>query len=180
MRLYSYVGPKRIADRVALSPPGTPVDSPDDLTRWALATGQKAEADGSVTVTFVVDGGGILRIADRRSEHVACASGRPVLSAGEMTLVARPGCVEVLSVSNQSTGYCPEPESWPSVESAMRRALLAPPDGFSPACVFRRCVRCEAINLVKCAEFECAVCEAALPETYNVQPTDSGGECDAR
>jgi hypothetical protein len=180
MRLYSFVGPRRIADRVGPSPPGTPVESPDDVIRWARATGQKAEADGTITVTFVVDDGGRLRIADRRSEHVACAGGRPVRSAGEMTFVAGNGSVEVLSVSNQSTGYCPEPGSWPEVESALRRARLTLPEGFSPACVFRRCVRCEGINLVKGGVFECAVCEAALPEAYNVQPADSGGECDAR
>ena len=97
-----------------------------------------------------------------------------------MTLVAGGGSVEVLSVSNQSTGFCPEPESWPAVEAALRRAGLARPGGFSPACVFRRCVRCGGLNLVKGGLFECAVCEAALPEEYNVQPDDSGGESDAR
>ena len=75
MRLYSYVGPRRIADRSITSPPGTPVEAPEDLIRWARETGQEASADGAVTVTFVVDEGGILRIADRRSEHVACAGG---------------------------------------------------------------------------------------------------------
>ena len=110
MRIYPYIGPRRIADRVASSPPGTPVHSPVDFARWANATGRTAEADGGVTVTYVVDGEGVLRIADRRSEHIACAGGRPVRSAGEMTLAAKGEHVAVLSVSNQSTGFCPEPE----------------------------------------------------------------------
>jgi hypothetical protein len=176
MRLYSYVGPRQIADRVITSPPGTPVESPEDVIRWARATGRKAGADGAITVTFVVDDGGILRIADRRSEHVACAGGGPVRAAGEMTLVAEDGSVEVLSVSNQSTGYCPEPESWPEVERALQSAQLAPPEGFSPVCIFRRCGRCKAINLVKDGAFECAICEAALPEVYNLLADDSVGE----
>jgi hypothetical protein len=134
-----------------------------DFARWANATGQTAEADGGVTVTYVVDGEGVLRIADRRSEHIACAGGRPVRSAGEMTLAAKGEHVAVLSVSNQSTGFCPEPESWPAVEEALRRASFAPPFGFSPACVFRRCAQCGGVNLVKGGVFGCDVCEAELP-----------------
>lgn len=170
MRLYSYVGPKRIAERNRLSPPGTTIESPEDVFRWVRAFDQKPDADGHLLVTFVIDEAGTLRIADRRSEHVACAGGRPVRSAGEMTFAIRPRSVEVPEVSNQSTGYCPEPESWPEVESALRRAGLAPTEGFHPRCVFRRCPNCDAINLVKSGVFECGICGAPLPEAYNCQP----------
>lgn len=173
-RLYRYAGPRSIADRVAASPPGTPVGSTADIVRWVRETGQRAGPDGGVTVTFVVDEGGVLRVADRRSEHVACAGGRPVRSAGELCVVARGDGVEVARVSNQSTGYCPEPESWPAVEAALRQAGLTPPAGFDPLCVFRRCVACGGLNLVKGGVFECATCGAELPGTYNVAPVGSG------
>jgi hypothetical protein len=92
-RLYHYVGPREILSRAGRS--GKRIHSGD--------------LQNPAWFTFVVDEHGSLLIADRRSEHVACACGRPVLSAGEMFV--RGG--EVVEVSNQSTGYCPEPESWP-------------------------------------------------------------------
>jgi hypothetical protein len=71
--------------------------------------------------TFVIDLNGDLLVADRRSEHVACAGGGPVLSAGEMFFLVEEDRVEVTDVSNQSTGYCPEPSSWPGVAAALDR-----------------------------------------------------------
>jgi hypothetical protein len=167
MRLYRYVGPKRIADRVGAAPAGVRVRSAADVAAWARSSGQSSAA-GRVTATFVVDEAGDLLIADRHSEHVACAGGRPIRSAGEMTF-ALDGGVEVVEVSNQSTGYCPEPESWPAVAEALARAGLAAPGGFALACVFRRCEACGGKNLVKGGLFECGVCGAELPATYNVQ-----------
>src|SRR5262249_13066838 len=120
------------------------------------------------TATFVIDPDGSLLIADRRSEHVACAGGGPVRSAGEITFVIGAG-VEVVEVSNQSLGYCPLPESWPAVADAISRAGLAPPEGFALACDFRRCVACGSLNVVKGGEYECAVCAAELPAEYNAQ-----------
>lgn len=76
MRVYRYIGPKRIADRVQPGQRGTPIGSPGDVTRWAAGSGQEPAADGCVTATFVVDPAGRLFVADRRSEHVACAGGR--------------------------------------------------------------------------------------------------------
>ena len=102
-----------------------------------------------------------MRLADRRSEHVACAGGRPVLAAGEITFDMTSG-VEVVAVSNQSTGYCPGPESWPAVAECLARAAMAAPAGFEPCCVFRRCRACEAVNIVKDDLYECAVCGAEL------------------
>ena len=121
-----------------------------------------------IVATFVVDPLGDLLIADRRSEHVTCAGGKPVRSAGEMTF--RIGKeVKVMEVSNQSTGYCPEPESIAAVADALARAELDGPDAFSPACIFRRCAKCDAITLVKESVFECGMCGAELPREYNVQ-----------
>jgi hypothetical protein len=169
MRLYQYVGPKGIADRVRQSLRGTPVHTPEDIRRWALASAQDLVHDGYVTATFVVDSAGTLLIADRRSEHVACAGGKPVRSAGEMTFNLVGASVRVIAVSNQSTGYCPEPESWPAVASALAAARLESPRGFTWSCDVRLCVGCGNRNLVKDGVFECAVCGRELPTVYNCQ-----------
>jgi hypothetical protein len=152
--LYRYVGPKKIAERALSAPAGFQVESPEDVRRWVRQTGQDVDAAGNVVATFVIDEAGCLRIADRRSEHVACAGGRPVRSAGEMTFNVTRGGVGVSWVTNQSTGYCPEPDSWPSVESALVRADLTAPDGFSQEFVFRRCLQCGSVNLIKEEDFE--------------------------
>jgi hypothetical protein len=167
-RTYVYVGPKQIATRVGNAPAGVRIDSPEDVLLWAAATGQDVDDGGTVTATFVVDDAGALRVADRRSEHVACAGGRPVLSAGEIAFTVAGRRAGVAWVTNQSTGFCPEPESWPSVKAALERAGLEAPPGFDPAFVFRRCVRCEAINVVKDGVFECLVCTTSLPRDWNV------------
>ncbi|MFO0811312.1 MAG: hypothetical protein U0746_22000 [Gemmataceae bacterium] len=165
---YRYVGPKAIADRARPAPPGVPVDSPEDVRRWVRQTGQDVTAAGTVTATFVVDEAGTLRIADRRSEHVTCAGGRPVRSAGEVTFTVGPGGVGVSWVTNQSTGYCPEPDSWPTVESALARARITAPARFSQEFAFRRCPYCGGINIVKDGVFDCGACAASLPETWNL------------
>src|SRR5205823_616346 len=77
-RLFGYVGPADIRDRVAGRPAGTRISSVADLLAWVRATGQRAGPDGLVAVTFVIDEQGDLLLADRRSEHVACAGGGPV------------------------------------------------------------------------------------------------------
>lgn len=167
MKLYRYVGPKQIADRIRPEAAGTPIRSPDDIRAWVRDTSQDLSAD-SIIATFVVDMNGLLLIADRRSEHVACAGGRPVRSAGEITFsVGR--LIEVEGVSNQSTGYCPEPESWPDVAAALLQAGLVASDGFTLACVFRRCIACDSLTLVKYGVFECGSCGTELPAAYNVQ-----------
>lgn len=171
MKVYRYVGPKRIADRVLPGSAGVPIRSPEDVRNWVQASAQELTA-GCVIATFVVDAAGVLRVADRRSEHVACAGGGPVRSAGEITFaVGR--AIEVGAVSNQSTGYCPEPASWPAVAEAMAAAGLKPPAGFALVCDFRRCTACGGLTLVKGGVFECGTCGAELPAAYNCQPRDA-------
>jgi hypothetical protein len=169
MRLYHYVGPRDIAERVRNAPKGVAIASAPDVGAWARATDQQPDAEGCVIATFVVDAVGSLRLADRRSEDVACAGGEPVQSAGEITLALSGAAVEVVAVSNQSTRFCPEPESWPAVEAALPGAGLMPPEGCTPTCVFRQCVRCGSRCLVKGGLFECGACEAELPLAYNCQ-----------
>lgn len=165
---YRYVGPKKIAERAPSVPAGVRVESPEDIRLWIRQTGQELNAAGSVIATFIIDESGWLRVADRRSEHVACAGGRPVRSAGEMMFTVRPISVSVTWVTNQSTGYCPEPISWPAVETALARAGIAGPRGFSQALEFRRCPRCRSINIIKDGVFECGACALPLPEEWNL------------
>lgn len=172
MRTYRYVGPRHIADRAPAEPAGVPIRLAEDVRAWVRSSGQEL-CDGCVIATFVVDAAGTLLVADRRSEHVACAGGRHVRSAGEITFdIGR--AVAVAAVSNQSTGYCPEPESWPAVEAALVAAGLEPPAGFALACVFRRCDGCASLTLIKDGVFECGICGGGLPAGYNVQDGDGG------
>jgi hypothetical protein len=165
--LYGYVGPKAIAARVRPDLIGTPIRSAEDVRAWLKVTKQELSA-GSVIATFVVDESGTLRVADRRSEHVACAGGRSVWAAGEITFAVAKK-VEVTDVSNQSTGYCPEPSSFPAVAAALKAAEIDGPDRYTFACDFRRCEKCATLTLVKDGSMICAVCGAELPALYNVQ-----------
>lgn len=158
--LYRYVGSRSIAERSGFTVRGSPVRAPGDLLPWFESS--------EVTVTFVVNEEGVILIADRHSEHVACAGNRPVRAAGEMTFARDGARIAITRISNQSTGYCPEPESWGAVVEALRAAGLEPTAGFDPRCEFRRCVGCRSLNLVK-GVFECGVCEAELPRAYNAQ-----------
>lgn len=60
----------------------------DMLARWLA--GRPLDELGE-PFTFVVGLDGQLRLASRRSEHVDCASGQPVLAAGEVLFVRDAG-----------------------------------------------------------------------------------------
>lgn len=166
-KLYRYVGPVGIASRVAGHPGGTRIDSPADLVRWCVATRQVPDRGGLIAVTFVIDADGQLLVADRHSEHVACAGGGPVLSAGEMFLSVAGDRVEVAEVSNQSAGFCPEPQSWPAVAAALDQTAVPHPGRFTTAITFRRCEACGERNVVKDGWFVCEVCGAEIPAAWN-------------
>jgi hypothetical protein len=159
---YPYVGPPEIAE-------GTRRDGPRGLAVRGGDVGALLEALGEgfgvdeVTLTYTVGEDGELRVASRHSEHVACAGGVPVRAAGELTVARVGGAWEVEDVTNQSTGYCPEPACWPAVRDALERAGLAPPEAFTRAFVFRTCGACGALQIVKEAWFVCAECGEDLP-----------------
>src|SRR5947199_377782 len=121
-RLYEYVGPEEIRARAASGPGSALIRSCADLLRWF--EGERA------ALTFVVDAAGELRVADRHSEHVACAGGGPVRAAGELFVERDGPALRVVEVSNQSTGYCPEPACWPEVARALDALALAHPGRF--------------------------------------------------
>ena len=162
-RQYQYVGPAEIAARV--SDHGGVVVS--ETLKDSLRSMDGHQSGESLIVTFVVALSGRILIADRRSEHVICAMGQPVRSAGEMTFAIRKEQVIVERVTNQSTGYCPEPDSWGAVATALDQLSIERPNGFDPAFDFRRCTSCSQINVIKDNWFECDVCQTTLPKRWN-------------
>ncbi len=163
-RRYRYVGPEEIRQACEKRAEGYQILCVTDLL--ACLEGAEPTYGDSHVMTFVIDCETVLRIADRHSEHVACAGGGEVRSAGEMTFALADG-PEVTEVTNQSTGYCPEPTSWPAVEAALERAGLPHPGRFTSEMVFRRCQDCGQRNIVKEGDFTCGACEAPLPADWN-------------
>jgi hypothetical protein len=162
MKQYPYIGPKELLALTKILGKGHIILSEADIHNWFKETDQKCDQDNNCIATYIINLDHQLLIADRHSEHVACAGGEDVLSAGEITFNIQKGRVQVVDVTNQSTGYCAEPESWPVVERAMLKAQLNGPSKFTHAFIFRRCDQCDAINIVKDDWYVCAVCDADL------------------
>jgi hypothetical protein len=166
-KLYQYVGPDSIRLKALGAPGGRAIAVREDLDRWIAETDPSKAHDGRPVATFVVDAEGNLRLADRRSEHVACSGGRSVRSAGEMFFGVAGERVEVEEVSNHSTGFCPEPESWCEVETALNRIGIPHPGRFTTEIQFRRCPACGERTIVKEDWFECQSCGSELPRAWN-------------
>lgn len=164
-RSYQYVGPAELKARVEPDDGGKSIRTPEDLACW-LSTREPEER--AEPFTFVVGTDGVLRLAPRRSEHVSCAGGAPVLSAGEMSFHQSAGQWSVPDISNQSTGYCPDTSSWPTVAAALDRAGITHPRGFTHEVMFRRCPACEEVSIVREGHFVCVFCESPLPHQWNV------------
>jgi hypothetical protein len=139
MKLYQYVGPESIRARSRAMPGGRFIGSPGEFRSWLSEADVTVARHELIAATFVIDPEGKLRLADRRSEHVACAGGGPVLSAGEMFFAPAGEIIVVEEVSNLSTGYCPEPRSWYAVGEALDRLGITHPGRFTTEVVFRRC-----------------------------------------
>jgi hypothetical protein len=169
-RGYRYVGPAGLPQEVVRSgEEGQVVSSRAHFDRWVSV---RTATELTEPFTFVVGLDGLLRLAPRRSEHVACAGGAPVLSAGEMSFrrERKRGHWSVDEVSNLSTGYCPDVTSWPSVAHALDLAGIGRPEGFTYEVVFRRCESCQERAVVRESDFYCVFCGGALPLTWNVDP----------
>jgi hypothetical protein len=172
-REYHYVGPSEIRDRARTQPSGTWISSLGDLRTWLATAETDRLPDGTCVATFTITLNGELIIGSRRSEHVACASGGPVLSAGEITF---DGNLTVIETTNQSTGFCPEPESWSFVATALDRIGLVHPGRFTTEIVFRLCPACHERNVVKDSWYYCALCDGKLPEYWNFPRDADVGE----
>jgi len=166
-RAYTYVGPSEIKERSQRGPDCLQVRDAELLLPWLRAFLPRGRTQGEIPVTFIIDPEQELWIADRRSEHVACADGGDVLAAGEMIFSVTGMRVEVVEITNQSTGYCPEPESWGMVAAVLDHLGIPHPDCFTAEFHFRRCDHCQTITLIKEGVFECAVCNSPLPPDWN-------------
>ncbi|WP_018534892.1 MULTISPECIES: hypothetical protein [unclassified Streptomyces] len=93
-----------------------------------------------------------------------------MLAAGEIGFVREGVRRTVDVVSNQSTGYCPDPASWAAVAAGLDRAGIDRPDGFTHPFVFRRCEACGERGIVRDDDFVCVFCGADLPREWNVDP----------
>lgn len=164
---FRYVGPKAIHESLAHSPTACRIRCSEDIEAWMRRHPDEREPSGLVTVTFVVTRLGHLRIANRRSEHVACAQASSVLAAGELVLERVEGRCLVLEASNQSTGFCPDLGSFSALKRALDEAGLDAPEAWTRAVVFRLCEACGQRSIVKDGDFECADCQGALPRHYN-------------
>lgn len=120
---------------------------------------------------LVIDPAGVLRLAPRRSEHVVRAGGGPILGTAEMSFREESGQWVVGEVSNHSTGYCPDISSWPAVAKALDAAGIDHPSGFTHEVVFRRCLACDQVNIVREKDFVCIFCDEELPRERNVVST---------
>ncbi|BFV60744.1 hypothetical protein KCMC57_up58480 [Kitasatospora sp. CMC57] len=162
------MGPAGLKALVRTGSEGRSIRSSADFGEWvsALTLDELAEP-----FTFVVDSGGVLRLAPRRSEHVVCAGGEEVLSAGEMSFREESGQWVVEEVSNQSTGYCPDASSWPAVAvaEALDRIGIHRQSGFTHEVVFRQCRSCRELNIVREEDFVCVFCGEDLPREWNVR-----------
>jgi hypothetical protein len=165
-RFYKYVGPSEILASVLNAPAGELIESPAGLKNWLAANRDDMGPTGVIVATYVIDHQGRLLLAPRRTEHVACASGGPVKSAGEISFTPEGRIAEV---SNQSTGFCPEPESWPAVATALESVVPHPPRAFTREFVFRRCPSCAQILIIKENWFVCDVCDVAVPTYWNFE-----------
>lgn len=149
---YSYRGPRGLLDLVRPALKGRAIRSPRDLT---------PTHPGEIH-TFVIDTNGTLRLAPRRSEHVVCAGGENVLSAGEIQFDCDDQGWYAAEISNQSTGYCPAATSWPFVARALSRAGIRHPEQFTHSITFRICQKCGHLNIVREDWFFCVFCDSQL------------------
>ncbi|MGI5508728.1 hypothetical protein [Streptomyces sp. CA-106131] len=164
-RRYRYVGPIDLTTAVQPGCGGCPIGSAAEFDSWVA---ERSAAELAEPFTFVVDTAGVLRLAPRRSEHVACAGGESVLSAGEIGFIREAGRWLVGHVSNHSTGYCPDVSSWSAVAQALDCVGLRRPSGFTHEVVFRRCPDCQERNIVREDYFVCVFCGSDLPDGWNV------------
>lgn len=173
-RPHPYAGPPELAAAAAERPAiHQLVRSAPELARW-LAARPADERDEPCT--YVVDTTGLLRVASRHHEHVACASGGPVLAAGEIRFAGDGGAAapRVTEASNLSTGYCPAPAAWPALARALDAAGIRHPGGWTDAFEFRRCPRCAQTAVLPLADPDptphCAVCDTPLPPQGRAAP----------
>ena len=164
---YPFVGPDSLRHLAGIASERHALQSEAGLRAWVTGSGVRLRRGAQITFTFVLLPPEQLFLADRRSEHISCARGHAVLSAGEMTFLFDGTRLLLDEVTNQSTGYCPEPESWPAVRDALVSLGLKAPDQFTYAFEFRFCSNCRVTSIIKNQIFECPACGGELPHDWN-------------
>jgi hypothetical protein len=91
------------------------------------------------------------------------------VTGSSLTFTARSGW-HPAKVSDQSTGYYPDPDCWPAAAAALDRLGMPHPGGFTAALIFRRCTACGERNIVRDGDFVRALCDSALPLHRNFDP----------
>ena len=168
MKLYKYVGSPDFIPKGEF-PKRTHLESVDIVGSWMIDHRDELDIEECIAATYVIDSGGLFWIADRSSEHVACARVGEVLSAGEVFFSGINEVPYIDRITNQSTGYCPEPLSWHAVTESLSSVGIIFPSEFDPAFEFRHCEKCDTLNIVKDEYYTCMSCYEDLPEIYNVQ-----------
>jgi len=168
MKTYKYVGNPAFIPKGEF-PARIQLDSVQDARIWVEEHRSELDIEECIAATYVVDAKGLFWIADRSSEHVACARVGTVLSAGEVFFSGIDDLVYIDRITNQSTGYCPEPSSWESVAESLTSVGIKFPTEFDPAFEFRHCDKCDTLNIVKDEFYTCMSCYDDLSEEYNVQ-----------
>ncbi|RKZ79532.1 MAG: hypothetical protein DRR19_24825 [Candidatus Parabeggiatoa sp. nov. 1] len=90
MKQYRYVGPDDLRELISPDNCGTPIQRPQDILNWIKWINPKRQHHDEVIATFIINTDGFLCLADRHTEHLVCAGGCAVLSAGEMTFSINP------------------------------------------------------------------------------------------
>ena len=162
-RRYRYVGPAELLNQPIMAG-ARGLDTPASLHAWLA---QREPEELAEPFTFVVGLDRLLRLAARRSEHVTLAAGQDVLAAGEITFASAGADWYVAAVSNQSTGYCPDPDSWAAVAAALEHVDTRHPSAYTDPIIFRRCPACHERNIVRDEDFICVLCDSALPTQWN-------------
>lgn len=150
-----------------MSTPRHEVTAAEGLLRWALDAGYFPNGISSEIFTYTVLPGHRLFIADRHSEHVACARGAAVECAGEISFRRSKNGLVIEEASNLSTGYCPESSAWGALDLALKAAGFPGVQGFTAAFEFRYCQQCLQTCVIKDEVYECPSCLQPLPAEWN-------------
>jgi hypothetical protein len=169
MKLYDYVGPASIRAAANFDAPRHAVTDSAGILAWASASLDLSTRDRQMTFTYVVQPPTQLYLADRRSEHVVCARGLPVLAAGEITFERDGPRLSLVETSNLSTGFCPESTSWPCLSAALVEAGFPAIVAYTCPFEFRFCESCQQTCVIKDDFFECPSCFGSLPRDWNYQ-----------
>ena len=163
-RLYQYVGSSAFIPAPDQFPPRLRLDDLDELKSWMVENRDQIDLEECIPATYIVDDVGHFWIADRGSEHVACARVGKVQAAGEVFFSGLEEVPYIDRITNQSTGYCPEASCWSAVLEAFEAINIPFPENFDPAFEFRNCESCGTLNLIKEDYFVCMCCGAELSE----------------